>query len=109
MSREINLTGGEITLLKRIGLSGGQVSGRLLVMDVEKEEVGEFLDTLLGLIDQGYLLSNKVNLRLIEDVERASFRANPVCVVELRDAINPSRRRERERTERQQRMRRRRR
>lgn len=100
MAREITLSGGEITLLKRIGLSGGQMSGRLLVNDVEKEEIGEFLETLVGLIDQDYIVSNKVNIRKIEDVERAFFRANPTHIVELRDAIHPSRRREQERSQR---------
>jgi hypothetical protein len=100
MGREITLSGGEITLLKRIGLSGGQMSGKLLVNDVEKEEVGEFLETLIGLLDQDYIVSNKVNIRKMEDVERATFRANPTHIVELRDAVHPSRRRERERSER---------
>ena len=99
MGREITLSGGEITLLKRIGLSGGQLNGRLMVSELEAEEVGEFLETLVGLIDQGYVLSNKVNIRLIQDVERAFFRANPTYLTELRDAINPSRKRERDRAQ----------
>ena len=98
MGQEITLSGGQMTLLKRIGLSGGQVYGKLLVSDVEKTETAEFLETLLELIDEGYILSNKVNIRLIEDVGRAFFRANPVHLVELRDAMHPSRKRERERS-----------
>ena len=97
MPRELTLDGGEITLLKRIGLSGGQIYGRLLVDDLEKEEIPMFLETLTGLLDQNYVLTNKVNIRLIEDVERGFFRVNPVFAGALRDAVNPSRRRERDR------------
>jgi hypothetical protein len=107
MGREITLDGGEITLLKKIGISGGQMNGKLLVDRMEEDETAEFLDTLTGLIAQGYVVSNKVNIRLLEDVSRASFRVNPTHVVELREAVNPARRRERERTEQMQRRRRR--
>ena len=97
MPRELTLDGGEITLLKRIGLSGGQIYGRLLIDDLEDEEIPTFLETLTGLLEQNYVLSNKVNIRMVEDVEKAFFRVNPAFAVALRDATNPSRRRERER------------
>jgi hypothetical protein len=103
MGREIKLDGGEITLLKKIGLSGTQVYGKMLIDHAEGMETAEFLDTLIGLIDQGYVLSNKVNIRLIEDVERAFFRVNAAYAKDLRDAVNPGRRREQERTTRRRR------
>ena len=100
MGREIKLDGGEISVLKKIGLSGSPLLGKLLVDRIEEMETGEFLDTLCGLIDQGYVLSNKVNIRLMADVEKAFFRTNPAFAKDLQDAVNPSRRRERERQER---------
>jgi hypothetical protein len=103
MGREIKLDGGEISLLKKIGLSGSPLMGKLLLDRIEEMETGEFLDTLCGLIDLGYVLSNKVNIRLVADVEKAFFRVNPVYSKDLQDAVNPSRRRERERAERQRR------
>jgi hypothetical protein len=103
MAREIILGGGEITLLKKIGLSGAQVYGKMLIDRAEGMETAEFLDTLIGLVDQGYVLSNKVNIRLIEDVERAFFRVNAAYAKDLRDAVNPGRKRDRERAERQRR------
>jgi hypothetical protein len=103
MGREIKLDGGEITLLKKLGLSGTQVYGKMLIDRVDSMETQEFLDTLIGLIDQGYVVTNKVNIRLIEDVERAFFRVNPADAKDLRDAVNPGRKRERERTQRQRR------
>ncbi|HEX7516895.1 MAG TPA: hypothetical protein VF345_06380 [Chthoniobacterales bacterium] len=103
MGREIKLDGGEITLLKKIGLSGTQVYGKMLIDRAEGMETAEFLETLIGLIDQGYVLSNKVNVRLIEDVERAFFRVNAAFAKDLHDAVNPGRRREQERTARRRR------
>jgi hypothetical protein len=100
MGREIKLDGGEISILKKIGLSGSPLFGKLLLDRIEEMETGEFLDTLAGLIDQGYVLSNKVNIRLMEDVEKASFRVNPAYSKDLQDAVNPSRKRERERADR---------
>jgi hypothetical protein len=93
MRREINLDGGEITVLKTLGLSGSQMYGKLLLDRLKDMETAEFIDTLNGLLDLGYILSNKVNLRLREDVERAFFRVNSAYAHELRDALNPSRRR----------------
>lgn len=97
MRRELNLNGGEITLLKTMGLSGAPVFGKLLVERVGDMETAEFLDTLEGLISLGYVLSDKVNLRTMEDVERAVFRVNASYARELRDAIHPGQRRDQER------------
>lgn len=103
MGRDIKLDGGEISLLKKIGLSGAPLYGKLLIDRIEEMETGEFLDTLCGLLDMGYVVSNKVNIRLMEDVEKAFFRVNPSYSKDLQDAVNPSRKRERERQERQRR------
>ena len=97
MRREINLSGGEITLLKTMGLSGAPVYGKLLIERIGEMESGEFLDELNGLIMLGYVLSNSVNVRTLEDVERSVFRVNASYARDLRDAIQPGRRREQER------------
>jgi hypothetical protein len=96
MRREINLSGGEISLLKTMGLSGTAVYGKLLIDKIGDIETAEFLDELNGLIDLGYVLSDKVNLRSMEDVERTVFRVNASYARDLRDAIQPGRRREKE-------------
>ena len=103
MQREIKLDGGEITILKALGLSGTQMYGKQLLEHMGEMETAEFIDTLDGLISLGYVLSNKVNLRKLEDVERAFFRVNAAYAHDLRDAINPGRRREQERTGRRRR------
>src|ERR1700755_3052140 len=99
MGREIRLDGGEISILKKIGLSGAPLLGKLLIDRIEEMETGEFLDTLAGLLDLEYVVSNKVNVRTMQDVEKAFFRVNPAYTKDLQDAVNPSRRRERERQE----------
>jgi len=96
MRREINLSGGEISLLKTMGLSGGTIYGKLLVEHVGDMEQAEFLDELNGLISLGYVLCDKVTVRTVEDVERAVFRVNASYARDLRDAIQPGRRRERQ-------------
>lgn len=97
MSREINLDGGEITILKQIGLTGAHINGKVLLGHVEDMMPAELLDTLEGLMSLGYVLSSKVNVRTIEDVERSTFQVNPSYARELKDAIHPSRHREEKR------------
>jgi hypothetical protein len=96
MKREINLSGGEITLLKTLGLSGTPIYGKLLVETVGEMDQAEFIDELNGLIEQGYVLSDKVIVRTMEDVERSVFRVNSSYARDLKDAIQPGRRRDRE-------------
>lgn len=103
MSREIRLDGGEISLLKSIGLGGTQIYGKLLLERINDMVPAEFLETLDGLLSLGYVLSNKVNVRTIEDVERSFFRVNPTYQRDLRAAVNPSLSREKGRAVRRQR------
>ena len=96
MPREIKLDGGEISILKAIGLSGTALAGKQLLERIEDMAQAEFLDTLDGLLSLGYVLSSRVNVRTLEDVERALFRVSPTYSRDLRDAIFPGKRRERE-------------
>ena len=88
---EISLNGGEITFLKTLGLSGSTMSGEQLVGRLEEMDGAEFLDTLAGLMSMDYVVSNKVNIRKMDDVKKATFRVNPVHGRDLRDAVYPSR------------------
>jgi hypothetical protein len=97
MHREIHLSGGEITLLKTLGLSGTPFQGKLLVDHVAEMEQAEFLDDLVGLIELGYVLADKVNIRTMDDVERSTLRVNSSYARDLKDALHPGRRKEPER------------
>lgn len=103
MAREINLNGGEITILKAIGLSGAPAFGKILVEQIGEMEAAEILDELNGLISLGYVLSDKVNLYKMEDVEKSTFRVNASYARDLRDAIHPSRRRDHDKPRRRRR------
>ncbi len=96
MTREINLNGGEITILKAIGVSGTPAHGKILVEQIGEMETAELLDELDGLISLGYVLSDKVNLHSLDDIQRSTFRVNPSYCRDLRDALHPGRRRERD-------------
>ena len=88
------MSGGEITLLKTMGLSGAPTFGKVLIQRIGEMETAEFLDELNGLISLGYVLSEKMKVRSVEDVERSVFRVNASYARDLRDAIQPGRRRE---------------
>ncbi|MEO7724026.1 MAG: hypothetical protein ABIU29_04960 [Chthoniobacterales bacterium] len=88
---DITLNGGEISVLKTIGLGRGMMAGAQLADRTDEMESAEFLDTLSGLMSQDYIVSNKVNVRTMDDVKSASFRVNPARAHDLKDAVYPSR------------------
>ena len=100
MPRDIHLSGSETSILKTIGLSGAATSGKALAQRASDMETAELIDALDGLLAQGYVVSDRNSIRSRDDLERSSFRVNPACAAELRDALNPSRRRAREGRER---------
>jgi biotin operon repressor len=92
----IKLSGGEITLLKALGLGGTPVSGKQLIDRLGMAE-GEMLDTINGMINQGYIVSSKVNVQKMEDIERSYFRVDAAASRNLRAAMRPARHKEEER------------
>ncbi len=88
---DISLNGGEISILKTIGLGGGLMPGTQLAQRMDEMVAAEFLDSLEGLMSVHYVLSNKVTIRTIDDVKSATFHVNPAFARELRDAVYPSR------------------
>ena len=103
MARDINLNGGEITILKAIGLSGAPAHGKQLAEQMGELETAEFLDELNGLISLGYVLSDKVNLYSLEDIQKSTFRVNASYSRDLKDAIHPGRARDRDKPRRRRR------
>jgi hypothetical protein len=103
MERNIHLNGGEITILKTLGLGGTQMAGKLLIDRMGEVEAAEFLDSLGGLLSFGYVITNKVNVRSMEDVERAFFRVNPADAKDLKEAMFPNRARQQDRARRRRR------
>jgi hypothetical protein len=91
MAREISLSGGDISVLKALGISGMNVSGKTLIDRLNDMEEAELVDALDGLMMFDYILCDLDTLKNIEDVERANFKVNPACAKELKDALNPQR------------------
>lgn len=90
---EINLNGGEISIVKTIGLGGTLMSGGQLAERMDME-AAELIDALDGLVALGYIQANRVNIRTMDALKSASFRVNQEHARELRDAIYPSRKKE---------------
>jgi hypothetical protein len=94
MTREISLSGGEITIIKALGLDGSSIHGRQLQERLGEMESAELLDDLTGLIMLGYVIADKSSFRTAEDVEEGVFHVNPNYARDLRDSISPNRRQE---------------
>ena len=77
-------------MIKTLGLTGSAMAGKMLIGRSNSMEEAEFLDTLNGLISMGYVISNKVNIQKMEDVERAGFRVNPSYSRDLKDSMQPN-------------------
>lgn len=98
MAREISLSGGEIAVIKALGVSGTAVLGNSLMERLGELEEAELVDTLEGLVSMDYVVTDAQKLRKIEDVERATFKVNANMLKEIRSALHPQiRQRERRR------------
>jgi hypothetical protein len=103
VQREINLNGGEISILKALGLSGTPLNGKMLMERSGDMEAAELIDSIQGLLMLGYVLSSKAIVQDVDDVLRSSFRVNPSYSRDLRDALRPGGRRREERPRRRRR------
>ena len=92
MVRELNLNGGEIAILKALGLSGAAILGTQLLERTGEIQFSELADDLHGLIMCGYVISDKAAIRTAEEVERATFHVNANYARDLKEAIRPSHR-----------------
>lgn len=89
MAREISLSGGDVSVLKALGLSGGAMSGRALLERIPGMESAELADTLSGLIMMDYVACDMARLRTAEDLKDAHFTVNTAMLRDLREAIAP--------------------
>ncbi len=89
--KDINLDGGEISVIKAIGLSGTELNGEDLMKKVPDQEAAELIETLQGLIMMGYVECDGGALHDIETFKHYIFRVNSGYSKDLRDALNPQR------------------
>jgi len=90
MASNINLDGGEISIIKAIGLSGGEITGAQLAERVPDMVGAELLDALKGLIMMGYVVADTPALSKMSDVEHAKFHVNSGYARELKEAMDPT-------------------
>jgi hypothetical protein len=88
--KELNLDGGEIAIIKAIGLSGSDIKGDDLVERVRDLVVSELIDTLKGLISVGFIEADKSNFYDEEDLKNVYFHVNSGYARELKDAMDPN-------------------
>jgi hypothetical protein len=89
-SRDINLDGGEISILKALGSSSSETLGRDLIEKVSIDlAAAEVIDTIKGLMAMGYVDADKSGFYSVEDLEPIYFRINSGYAKDLKDAMNP--------------------
>jgi hypothetical protein len=88
--REINLDGGEISIIKALGMSSSEVLGEDLITKVSIDLApAEVIDTIKGLIAMGYVDADKSGFYSVEDLKPIYFRINSGYSKDLRDALDP--------------------
>ncbi len=89
MSRDISLSGGDISVIKALGISGGQITGKTLLERVGHMEAAELLETLDMLIMLDYVQSDVERLRSVDDLKEGKFNVNGAMLRDVREAITP--------------------
>jgi|SoiMethySBSTD1v2_1073268.scaffolds.fasta_scaffold96593_3 hypothetical protein len=86
---EITLDGGEISILKALGLGGSEVEGSVLLERLPQLEPAELIDTLKGLLMLGYVSVDKGSFNSLEEMKKLHFRVNSGYSKDLKEALDP--------------------
>jgi hypothetical protein len=88
--REINLDGGEISIIKALGMSSSETMGEDLIAKVSIDlEPAELIDVIKGLMAVGYVDADKSGFYSVDDIKPIFFRINSGYAKDLRDALDP--------------------
>ncbi len=88
-SREINLDGTEISVIKALGFGSSDTLGSELIASCSDLPIAELIDCLQGLMSIGYVTADKSGFYKKEDMERVYFRVNSGYMKDLREALDP--------------------
>ncbi len=88
-SREINLDGTEISVIKALGFGSSDTIGSDLIERCADLPIAELIDCVQGLMSIGYVTADKSGFYKKEDMERVYFRVNSGYMKDLRDALDP--------------------
>jgi len=89
MGREINLDGAEISIIKALGIGGGEIDGGTLIARCEDLDIAELIDTVRGLIMQGYVDADSNSFYNEKEMGDVNFRVNSGYSKDLKEAIDP--------------------
>lgn len=85
----ISLDGSETTIIKALGLMGSEIDGGTLFERCKGMEELDFIDTLKGLMDVGFVDSESQVFYSAEEIEKIKFRVNPPYLKAIREALDP--------------------
>lgn len=85
----INLDGGEISIIKALGFGGAPMNGELVFDRCPGLEQAEFMDTIKGLIMFGYVTCDHNALQTFDDFRKANFQVNSGYSRDLKETLNP--------------------
>jgi hypothetical protein len=97
---KINLDGGEITIIRALGLSGTPMSGRDLKGRVGGVSDQNLTETLKTMIVLGYITATP-DLDLVENLDKVTFAVNSGYARELKEALEPEKKERPKRARRQ--------
>ena len=87
MGREIQLDGTEITVVKAIGIGGGEVDGGTVIARCENLDIADLIDALRGLMMVGLIEADSSAFYNGEEMEDVNFRVNSGYAKDLKEAI----------------------
>ena len=88
MAQDIQLDGAEISIVKAIGIGGGEVDGGTLIERCADLDLAELLDGLHGLIDMGYVEGDSDVFYNAEEMADIKFRVNSGYSKDLKHALD---------------------
>ena len=88
MGLDIQLDGSEISIIKAIGIGGGDIDGTTLLDRCDDLELNELIDTLHGLIDQGYVDADTTAFYNKDELADMQFRVNSGYAKDLKEAVD---------------------
>ena len=89
MGREIQLDGAETSIVKAIGIGGGEIDGGTLISRCEDLDVAELIDAVRGLIMQGFVEADSNAFYNAKEMADVNFRVNSGYAKDLKEAVDP--------------------
>ncbi len=90
MARDIELDGVEVSVIKGLGFASGGVDGKALRERIPDLEDAELMNSIRGLMDLGYVVSDKAGFHTPEEFDKANFHVNSGYARDLKETLNPN-------------------